>query len=457
MDSSRPNLILITIDALRPVHLGFMGYKKNTSPNIDSLARESIIFKNAFSVGPTTPYSFPSILTSTYPLDYQGPGQVQEPRVLISEVFKRQGFITAAFHSTPYLSEYFGYNKGWDFFQDINFSSGGVAKSSWFKKLFNKITISFFPAIFFWSVYLKYRIEGPKKVRAKASYVNKVVKDFIYSAKGENKPLFIWIHYMDTHTPPPCYAEGRTCTFAEIVGDAAGAAIWSHGNKGALKSFVKRNLKKYLGKILSSYDESIQSLDKEFGQLIDFLKRQDIYQNSVVCVTSDHGDEFLEHEGIGHNIQLYNEVLSVPLFIKLPEGEENKKVVIEKKVSLIDLAPTLCDLSGVEKDPSFKGKNLFDRLLNKEENFIFHQSAFSEKEGRRLEIERLDQCRMACQSDSWKYILDHKTGKEELYDLLKDPGEKNNLSNSNQKIIFKMRENIKKFEKENPPLSMIES
>ena len=80
--NQRPNLILITIDALRADHLGFMGYEKDTSPNIDSLAKESIVFKNAFAVGPTTPYSFPSILTSTYPLDYQGPREIKKPRVI---------------------------------------------------------------------------------------------------------------------------------------------------------------------------------------------------------------------------------------------------------------------------------------------------------------------------------------------------------------------------------------
>ena len=95
----------------------------------------------------------------------------------------------------------------------------------------------------------------------------------------------------------------------------------------------------------------------------------------------------------------------------------------EKNVSLIDLTPTLCDLVGIEKDPTFKGKNLF----NENASLVFHQSAFSEKEGHRLEIERLDQCRVACQFDNWKYILDHGTGKEELYNLSKDPKEKNNV------------------------------
>jgi arylsulfatase A-like enzyme len=453
--AQKPNLILITIDALRADHLGFMGYKKDISPNIDNLAKESIVFKNAFSVGPTTPYSFPSILTSTYPLDYQGPREIKKPRVFISEVFKKEGFITAAFHSSPYLSDYFGYDKGWDFFKDIHFSTNSSPGESWFKKIFNKITISILPELFFWMAYLKYRIQGPKKnIRVRASFVNQVVKDFMYFLKGKNKPFFLWVHYMDTHTPPLCYFRDGVCSYGELIGDYVGAAIWAHGNKGALKRFIKNNFEKYLGETLSSYDKAIKYLDEEIGELLNFFKKQDIYQNSVICVASDHGDEFLEHGGLGHNIQLYNEALSVPLLIRIPESNSTRipgGKIVENKVSLIDLAPTLCDLVGIKKDPTFKGKNLIDG----QEGLIFHQSAFSEREGHRLDIERLDQCRVACQSDSWKYILDYGTGKEELYNLREDPGEQNNLSNVNLEILSQMRKKVQEFEEKNPPLSKL--
>lgn len=447
--SNKPNLILITIDALRSDHLGFMGYDKGVSPNIDNLAKESIVFKDAFSVGPNTSYSFPSILTSTYPLDYQGPEEIKEPRVLISEVFQREGFITAAFHSNPYLSDYFGYDKGWDVFKDINFSIKSSV-SGRFKKRFNKLLISTFPKIFFWIAYLKYKINGPKNTRVRAPLINQVVKDFIFSLKKENKPFFVWIHYLDIHTPPLCYSEGRVCSYSELIGDYVGSAIRVNGNRGALKRFIRKNFKKYLAKTTSLYDEAIKYLDKEIGSLLNFLKEQNIYQDSILCVTSDHGDEFLEHEGVGHNTQLYNEVLATPLLIKLPESN-SKGVTIKKKVSLIDLAPTLCDLAGVTRDPSFKGKNLFDKP-DQAESLIFHQSAFSKKEGHHLDIESLGQCKVACQSNNWKYILDHGTGKEELYNLSKDPKEQNDLSASNLEVLSQMKNNIKKFEKINPPL-----
>ncbi len=443
----KPNIILITVDALRAGHLGFMGYKNSITPNIDSLAKQSIVFNNAFSVGPTTPYSFPSILTSTYPLDYQGPKEIKAPRVFISEVLKKQGFTTLAFHSSPYLSDYFGYNKGWDFFQDITFPMNSSSSQGFLGKLIKKILIFVSPKLFFRLAYLKYRIKGPKNVKVKASFVNKLVKDFVYSLKNQEKPLFIWIHYMDTHTPPLCYSENRVCSYSELIGDYVGSAVWSYGNKGALKRFIKNNFKKYIKETTSCYNQAIQYVDEQIGDLLNFLKKENIYQNSIVCLASDHGDEFLEHGGLGHNTQLYNEVLHIPLLIKIP-GLENK--IVNKKVSLIDLAPTLCDLAGIETDV-FKGRTLFGQ--NKD--YIFHQAGFSKKQGHHIGIENLSECRIACQSDAWKYILDYDTGAEELYNLFKDPGEQNNLSDTEVKILFQMRKRIQEFEKKNPLLSKV--
>jgi arylsulfatase A-like enzyme len=430
-NNKKPNIILISIDALRADHLGFMGYGKNISPNIDNLAKQSVVFGNAFSVGPVTPYSFPSILTSTYPLDYQGPNKIKKPRILISEILKKNGYITAAFHSTPYLSDYFGYNKGWDFFEDIT-PSIGYSPQSFLKKAFERIIISTFPQLFFRLAYLKYIIKKPKKTKVSASFINRIVKDFIYSFQNKKKPFFLWIHYMDVHTPPACYFKNRACSYSELIGDYVSSAIRTYGNKGALKKFIKNNFRKYIEKTICSYDQAIESLDKEIGEMLIFLKKNNIYQNSIICLISDHGDEFLEHEGVGHNIQLYNEVLHVPLLIRVPK---EKSGMIKDKVSLIDLSPTLCNLAGVKSDAAFKGKDLF----NQNDDFIFHQAGFS---------------KTGCQTDRWKYILDSASQTEELYNLLEDPKEQNNLSEKEPEVLAEMRKAVRDFEKNNPPLSM---
>lgn len=448
------NIILITVDSLRADHLGFMGYSKNISPNIDSLAKESFVFKNAFSTGPETSYSFPSILTSTYPLDYNGPLNIKKPRLVISEVFKRNGFATAAFHSNPYLSEFFGYNKGWDFFEDLGYSATVVPESS-LKMFLKKIILFVFPEILFWAAYLKYRIgrlkkEGKKGIKVSAEFLNRTAGNFLSVA--DTAPFFVWIHYMDVHTPylpEDKYGQEKPLSYSELLGDIVSVFFQKNSEKKALKKFLDRKIRKTLPMIINSYDQSIEYCDEKIGELLSFLKKENIYENTIICITADHGDEFLEHGGLSHGSRLYNELLHVPLLIKIP-GKDAK--IIENKVSLIDLAPTLCNLFKIESPANFKGKN----LLETGEKVIFHQAGFSGKGGDcNMGVERKEQCKVACQNGNWKYILDHGTGAEELYSLTDDAKEQNNLCKSKPKIISKMRDKIKEFEKINPPLNIL--
>jgi len=113
-----PNVILITIDCLRADHVGSLGYARPTTPHIDAIARRGTIFTQALSNGPKTSASFPSILTSTYPLMYGGTAYLAEDRTSIAEVLKNHGYSTVAFHSNPFLSSSYGYNKGFDTFWD---------------------------------------------------------------------------------------------------------------------------------------------------------------------------------------------------------------------------------------------------------------------------------------------------------------------------------------------------
>jgi arylsulfatase A-like enzyme len=286
----------------------------------------------------------------------------------------------------------------------------------------------------------------------RAELINRVVKEFITSVKNTTSPFFIWIHYIDVHTPyisSKTRLSGSLLSFTESILPALSslpAKEPDYFTKKTLVSFLKKNIKK----ILECYNQEIQYLDEQIGKLLEFLKRENIYENCVICLTSDHGDEFLEHDGILHS-KLYNEVLHVPLLIKLPQNE-GAGTIVNKKVSLLDLSPTICDIAKVPRASSFKGKNLFENS----NSFIFHQT-ISNKIGNIeilvTELNKLNQCQMACQSENWKYIIDYSTGEEELYNLLEDPREKSNLSQSESKMLSRMRDLMEKFLKENPPFS----
>jgi len=453
--SEKPNIILITVDCLRPDHLGFMGYR-DISPNLDKLARESVVFKEAFAVGPSTPYSFPGILTSTYPLDFQGPKRIKRPRKLISEVLKEQGYITAAFHSNPRVSEFFGYNLGWDFFEDVTLPSevrsekGKIKKRriSAVKRLLKVIESflhNFIPDISFRIRYLMYKFSNKKdNFKVKASYLNQIAEDFI--EVQENKPLFVWLHYMDVHGPYFSYDHykgNKKLSFLELVGKVL-PSYPLNNSYVPLNSFIEKHIKD----VIYLYDQGIKYVDEEIGKLIDYLKEKGLYNKSIIIITADHGDELWDHGHPSHGNKLYNELLRVPLIIKIP-GREGE--VIDSKVSQIDLATTICDLIGI-KEESFKGGSLFSPR-----EFIFHQTGEAEKGEvyRDIEIKNINQCKVACQSKEWKYILNYDLSKEELYNLLGDPKEKENIIDDNKEIALSMKDKIKEFERENPPLSLL--
>lgn len=119
------NVVLITIDCLRADHVGCLGYDRNTTPNIDQIAEEGVLFEQAIAQGGRTATSFPSILTSTYPLMFGHHKKITRPRKTIAEVLKNHEFSTAGFHANPSLSRYFNYDRGFETFKDFVTDSDG--------------------------------------------------------------------------------------------------------------------------------------------------------------------------------------------------------------------------------------------------------------------------------------------------------------------------------------------
>jgi arylsulfatase A-like enzyme len=326
-------------------------------------------------------------------------------------------------------------------------------KENYFQKFlrvpFAKFFLNFFPHLYFYLSYLKQKIEQPKdeicsKVNDKI--INQTVKNFLQNNK--NSPFFAWIHYIDIHEPYfsyDWYIQPRPISYSEFIAKK----LLGYPADYQFSSFLKIFVKKYLKYRIDLYDQGIKYVDKEIGELLNFLREEKIYENTIICLTADHGEEFSEHGGGFHGPKLYNELLHVPLMIKIP-GKNHQ--IINKKVSLIDLPTTLGYLIGIKYPPSFKGKDLFEN----KNKFIFHQTGFnpSSKTDSLTDLKNLNQCILACQSDCWKYIINYRDKKEELYNLSQDPKEQNNLAKSELKILSQMRRKIQEFRKENPPLTL---
>ena len=437
------NVILITIDTLRADHLSCYGYHRKTSPNIDNLAKNGILFKYAFSNGPWTPFSFPSILTSTYPLQFSFDFHLSPERIMISEVLKKNGYFTAAFHSNPYLSSFYGYNRGFDVFSDflltekrVKYSYGHPFLVKLQKKVkerlesilgeanpFYHLIVSFHEKVLESRIRTKRSqklMEFDEKYIEDASSLNKKV---IYWLRNVKEPFFLWVHYMDVrmgYMPPDMCLE-YLVQFTSSLPDETKIR--------KLNEKIYRNI--YVSKddfsdeevrlLIDLYDAETRYVDEHIRLLLDEVKDLGLLRDTLVVITADHGDEFLEHGDIHHNPKLYDELLHVPLIFYAPKL--GKGITIGDLVSLIDLAPTIVDILGIKRPEQWVGESLLPLLKGekKANNAVISEVLVNGKR------------KIAYRTKKWKFIFN--IDNYELYNLEKDIGESTNVAEENLDIV----------------------
>ena len=440
------NLILITIDSLRPDHLSFFGYKKPTSPNINKLCKRSIVFMNAISTAPYTKASFKSIFTGVYPFSFGGYDTILGLES-IPIIFSKNGFKTAGYPNIPILSAKYGYREGFDFFLDPIFKENIIKKFlkktkiyPIFVKLFKYLPLIKLPLI---------KIRESPYLRAED--INKYV--FKWLNKNYNECFFIWIHYMDVHYPynPPeeiySLINNSEITSSEI----------ERINQLLFKKIFYDNVnisETDLKKLVGLYDAEIRYLDEKIGDLISFLESKNILDETAIIITSDHGEEFLEHGAIGHVgrnfiTHMYDELLRVPLILYLP-GYRPK--VIRHPVSMVDLVPTILDLFNFEKPKILEGKSLrtflesSNNALNVNRNrLIISEASLYNKDRGTIQIKPHEKRVVSLRIGRWKYIYYESSQiSDELYDIKKDPYEQQNVINENFDIAKTLKEYIVK-------------
>jgi arylsulfatase A-like enzyme len=396
------NVILLTIDTLRKDALGCYGGKGGLTPFIDSIQGKSIRFINAQSIGPYTQASFPGILTSSYYLEYAKEEKLQETlsskRVLVSEVLQYKGITTAAFHSNAYLWDCFGWNKGWDTFYD---SSEEEVDD-----------------------------ETPY---VKASALNDKVADWLMSQKdkGMHTPFFLWLHYMDVHEP---YVPDRK--YIDIVDPSINMApdeMFALFTNVLLKRNASdKNVVELLRKLYLAHVREVDDATKDFFGI---LEKMDLLRDSVIIMTSDHGDEFGEHGGLSHDGKMYSELVDVPLIIYDPSMEKGQ--VCETVVSIIDVPPTIVYLFGLDPVGSFEGHSLLP-LEDYPARGVYGESIDkhgSTEKGAEKEVHFY-------RENNLKIIYQERNDSWELYDLKEDPRELNNIVNTSPRAE-EMKEKLK--------------
>ncbi len=438
--TSQPSLLLITVDCFRADHAGFLGYDRPTTPFLDSLATKSLAFANAIVAGAPTYFSFPAVMASRYPLslgrDVVGvaPG---EPTM--ASALRDAGYATGAFlAANPYLSPRFGYDTGFSVFKDfLDREAGPGAESDgdrkarvpsrWNRSL-AKVSHALGPlGSTYDELYFQYcqrlassqvlSLDQLRRFPA-ADVIVDHAQDWLAGIAGQ--PFFLWLHFMDPHSPYYPRQEAL-----EQMGQGSLSAsqaryvnsYWNRGDLGAVR------LQRHREEVVALYDAGIRWVDAQVARLVEVLRSLDLWENCVMALTADHGEEFLDHGGRYHPpSRVTEELVRVPLLLRAPGLTQARAV--SAPFSLLHLAPTLLDLAEVPIPGSFRGRSHAELLRTEKDwegNAIIE--CITGCNNPFVEESRLQARVLAVREARYKMVCNFSPATERLFDLETDPGE----------------------------------
>lgn len=396
-DPGPPNLILISIDALRADHLSSHGYHRHTTPFLDQLAAEGTRFSHATVNTHGTPPSHTTMLSSLYQETHRVgfetltwgeeapliPAEVE----LLPEILNREGWTTVGVTGGAWMSTSYGFSRGFDHFSD----------------------------------------EGEDAAQGAGLFF-----DSITAALATERPVFAFFHTYEVHSPylPP---EGYDDLFGEFPSNLK--PTWE-----SLKRFA-HTAKKDLDDsdidfLVSQYDGGIRYLDDCLRELFARLTEIGLLDNAVVLITADHGEEFGDHGGLLHRATLFDELVRVPFIVwgrGVPAGAVDPTLV-----STIDIAPTLLAAAGIEPQPAMEGRN----VLAPDTTPPGDQRVFAQ----------YDATFYSVRTSRYKLIR-HHSGRLNLYDVVDDPRERRNLASSRPELAAELGDELETWRQARPRLA----
>jgi len=390
------DVVVVVIDTLRADRLGAYGNRAGLTPHLDALAARSVVFERAYAQSSWTNPSVASLLTSRYQSQHGVTNVMtilQASESTLSEVFWLNGYATAGFSANAGISNERGFSQGYTHY--VTYPPEAVG-------------------------------EGPfDVVPVRASVVNEGALEWL-DEQPRTKAAFLWLQYMEPHFPyvlhePPPALDGAPCPdpVKEKLNDPDGPPPAPGVMRG----------------VELCYDATVEAADAAVGSLLEELRRRGRLERTVVVVTSDHGEEMLEHGRVGHGFTLYEEVIRVPLIVSVPWRTERHDV--REVVRLIDLAPTLLELADIRPPKTFEGRSfaavlarpdLWTRLRER----VWPPPMPTPDAGALSELlsaasgkhPRRGQHLMSLVEDRSKVIVAEGEGPHDFYDLAADPTEK---------------------------------
>ncbi len=402
---ARPNLLLISIDSLRPDHLGAYGYARETSPNLDRFAAQAALFERSWAVSSWTLPTHLSIFSSLPPPVHgvrKGAQKINPEALLLTEVLAGAGYRSAAAVSGLYLDRRFGYDQGWEIYDDRTaFGQGSVHEHA--------------------------NVSSERIHRRALELLDQL------QSPGPDgvAPFFLFLHYFDVHydyVPPSPFDRMFDPNYTGTV-DGRNFAR----DLLKLRALPERDLEH----VRALYDGEIRWVDDWLGKLFVELERRGLDETTLVVVTSDHGEEFLDHGRFGHVQNLYDSALRTPLLVRLPGGLGGERRFAQA-VGQLDLAPTLAAAAGIVAPPAWQGRDLMPLLTGRGE--LAPADLHADLFGRQ---------RALVAPDGWKAILSRRQHQKshrslELYELGSDPRERQDRAESDPGQGAEMRTRIER-------------
>ncbi|MEW6145384.1 MAG: sulfatase-like hydrolase/transferase [Thermodesulfobacteriota bacterium] len=403
------HVILISIDTLRSDALSSYGSERISTPNIDGLAMDGALFKNAYSAAPWTLPSFSSMMTGVSPTVHKTiafDSVLPEKFKTIAEYLRDSGYYTAAIGDNFYLHPEFNIDQG---FMEYNFYPR------------RQMIVDSFGAFLIKKTY-------PRAMNPYASTGELTDMAIDWIGKNRDSDFFLWVHYYDPHLPytPPREYISKDAVPDGFIGYKLESASAIRDGHFAPNASQRKWIKEL-------YDAEVRYVDANVGRLLDAFKENSLYKSSLIILTSDHGEEFWDHGGFEHGHTLYNELIHVPLIVKLPGRHTG--IIVEEEVTTQSLMPTVLDIVRIPNESASATADSLAPLLAESPSSYAEEPLVSTG---LLYYEN----REGVIFSGTKYIQSLVTGRGELYDLKTDPGEQSPLALSRNKLKTDQAKNI---------------
>ncbi|HUT76277.1 MAG TPA: sulfatase, partial [Polyangia bacterium] len=421
-----PNVVLISIDTLRADRLGAWGYSRGTTPELDAFAREAVRFPNAIAQAPTTTPAHMSIFTGLLPAVHRmsnihedGPQSLDPSVTTFTELLRQAGYYTAGFHGGGNVDGSLGFERGFDFYSQD---------------------------------YISYNWMGAYHDPADLD----AIRAWLRIARDRGKPLFLFLHHYVCHSPyvsAPDAFRDRFLDGRAVEGLSRGTGddqkrrmieMLDRRTGGQAKRLLHFRLfsethdrfwkgvdlsrPDHRGHIEALYDAQVAYSDWLFGRVRKLLAEEGAYDDSLIVVLSDHGEEFGEHGGREHR-QLFVETLHVPLLIRFPDGTGPRGSTVDRMVRTMDVMPTVFDTLKMPMEIPHQGVS-FLPLVRGQGSYAPPLVSYADRDFNRLRLVR----------DGLIFTNQHTGSIEEwLFNAEKDPAEQKNLAGERPTDLAQMR------------------